>query len=538
VAFDVNCPAPGPSVNLKIEGMYLTQSTQTPSGGVPLVEGRDAYLRVFVTAGGANNIRPDVRVRIFRSGSSTPTLTQTIPGGEGITPTGVQEGNFSSSWNLLVSGADIQPNTRVLADVDPTNAISEPDETDNNFPTTGTPQPLNVQSVPAASITFVPIKQAGNGLTGTVNNPTQLVERARRMYPLQEIRTSTHELFTTSTTDVLEPFDDNKAWNTILGELDALRVFEGSGDTYFGMVKVSYGPGINGIGYVGVPTAMGSDDAGQVQRMVAHELGHTWGRWHSPCGNPGGLDPNHPYPYDGGVIGAFGLEVAAGNVKLPSQPDIMSYCPNEWISDYTYQNVLSFRSSSQSVVVTSGAAQSALLVWGHIVNGRPVVEPSFQVTTRPTMPTRPGPYTVQGLAADGSRLFAVSFDAAPTADARSDSRNFAFAVPLDAGRLAQLRGISLSGPGGQAAITAPVQAAQVNPGSLSDEMSARQGPQGVTLKWNSQSHPMIVVRDPDNGQVLSFARGGTATVATGKRQVDLEVSDGVRSQRVRLAISR
>jgi hypothetical protein len=49
---------------------------------------------------------------------------------------------------------------------------------------------------------------------------------------------------------------------------------------------------------------------------------------------------------------------------------------------------------------------------------------------------------------------------------------------------------------------------------------------------------MIMVRDPDNGEVLAFARGGTALVRTPKSELDLEVSDGVRSQRVRLAINR
>ena len=41
---------------------------------------------------------------------------------------------------------------------------------------------------------------------------------------------------------------------------------------------------------------------------------------------------------------------------------------------------------------------------------------------------------------------------------------------------------------------------------------------------------MIMVRDPDTGEVLSFARGGRAEVRTGKRNLDLLVSDGVRSR--------
>ena len=44
--------------------------------------------------------------------------------------------------------------------------------------------------------------------------------------------------------------------------------------------------------------------------------------------------------------------------------------------------------------------------------------------------------------------------------------------------------------------------------------------------------------DPDTGEVLSFARGGDARVWTTKGAVDLDVSDGVQSQRVRRAINR
>ena len=41
----------GGGANLRIETLYLVQSTQTRDGTVPLVAGKDAYLRVFVVAG-------------------------------------------------------------------------------------------------------------------------------------------------------------------------------------------------------------------------------------------------------------------------------------------------------------------------------------------------------------------------------------------------------------------------------------------------------------------------------------------------------
>ena len=60
----------------------------------------------------------------------------------------------------------------------------------------------------------------------------------------------------------------------------------------------------------------------------------------------------------------------------------------------------------------------------------------------------------------------------------------------------------------------------------------------MSLKWDAAQYPMIMIRDPDSGDVLSFGRGGNALVRTGKAVLDLDVSDGVRSHRVRLAISR
>jgi hypothetical protein len=46
-----------------------------------------------------------------------------------------------------------------------------------------------------------------------------------------------------------------------------------------------------------------------------------------------------------------------------------------------------------------------------------------------------------------------------------------------------------------------------------------------------------MVRDPDTGDVLSFARGGEVEVMTSKTRVDLLLSNGVRStpRRVRVA---
>jgi hypothetical protein len=224
-------------------------------------------------------------------------------------------------------------------------------------------------------------------------------------------------------------------------------------------------------------------------------------------------------------------------VKEPSLPDIMGYCDNPWISDYVYQRVMAFRRSNASAVASAALAQPCLLIWGRIVNGQAVLEPAFQVVTRPYLPKSRGPYSLEAKAADGARLFALSFDATPSADDPHGGRHFAFAVPLDPGAAGRVESLRLVGPNTVITATAPAQA-QVRTTTATDDISVRRDAGAVTVQWNRSAHPMLLVRDPDTGQILSFARGGSARVATGKSVVDLEVSDGVRSQRVRRAINR
>lgn len=67
---------------------------------------------------------------------------------------------------------------------------------------------------------------------------------------------------------------------------------------------------------------------------VAHELGHTMGRHHSPCGGAQGTDPK--YPYVDGASGVPGWRQSDGSFIFDSS-DVMGYCQPIWISDYTYK---------------------------------------------------------------------------------------------------------------------------------------------------------------------------------------------------------
>ncbi|HEX2249073.1 MAG TPA: hypothetical protein VHH32_01915 [Gemmatimonadales bacterium] len=530
VDFSVSCVSTTPPVNLRIERMYLTQSTQRLTGDVPLVQGRDGFLRVFVTASGSNAARPDVRVRLYQNGSLSRTFT--ITADRSSTPTSVQEETLGDSWNLNIPGSLITTRTSIVADVDPGNELTETNESDNSYPVSGSPQALQVQGVPHATIRFVPILQTSNGLQASVGDPGQLVELVRRMYPLNGLTTEVRSVF--SVAGPLQPSDQNGQWGQILSDVEALRVMEAPDRTYYGLVRLDYDNGIVGNGFVAAPSAIGTDNPGDARRILAHELGHTWGELHTPCGEPPGVDPQ--FPYRSGNIGVYGYDAGTRTLKLPSIPDVMGYCENPWVSDYVYERVMSYRRSNPLTPPASSLSQPCMLVWGRIVNGIAVLEPTFQIVARPHLPKTPGPYTLEARALDGTSLFSFSFNAIATGNDPDGSKHFAFAVPLDVRRASQLSSVRLSGPGAQMTALARSGAA---PTSVSpDEIILKRDPGGVSLTWNSYAHPMVIVRDPHTREVLSFARGGRARVWSQQTELELELSDGVRSQAIRRAISR
>lgn len=530
-------PPPSGALNLRVDGMYLTQSTQTYDGSVPLVQNRDGFLRVFVTANLPNAERPAVRIRFYRdfvlqSEQTVTATTLTVP----ATP---DESSLSYSWNLPVPGALIQPGFSIIAEVDIANGVAESNELDNAFPSTG-PRAMDVRAVPALNLTFVPVVQRGNNLRGnvTASNSSAFLDLARRMHPLNSYSAVVHAAYTTTIADTLQDDNSNTAWSRTLGEIDALRTVENSSRYYYGVAKVSYTSGVAGVAYVSGPSgsersALGWDHLPSGSAVVAHELGHNWGRNHAPCGDPQGLDGS--YPYADGRTGVYGLDVAAQTLKPPTTSDIMGYCDPKWIGDYSYRAVLDYLSPASPVVTSAAAgsaAQPCLLVWGYIRDREMILEPAFQVHTRPSLPRRPGPYSLSAAAEDGTSIFDLSFAPKEIADLPGGQKTFVFAVPISAARAGRLAMLRLRGQGREAVRRAQPAASGRVPDAAGPSLSVgarRLSNGGTGIQWDASAHPMVMVRDAGTGEVLSFARGGSVQLPASRREVDLVVSNGVTS---------
>jgi hypothetical protein len=335
-------------------------------------------------------------------------------------------------------------------------------------------------------------------------------------------------VYTTSTNAPLQSGNENQAWNDIVEEILALRTAGTTYKYYYGVVNPSYSSGVAGVGYIGAAAAIGWDKPPSRSSVAAHEWGHNWGRNHAPCGDAS--NPDAQYPYSGGEIGVIGYDFGTGTLKPADSHDIMGYCDEEWISDYTYRKILDFRSGEALLANGMGEAiQPALLVWGRIENGRAVLQPAFRITTRPSLPRRPGPYRLEGRGAGGAMVFGFDFTPFEVADDRQGAKHFAFAVPLRPERAARVTSLHLAGGGIQASVS------QISSEAAVVDVS-RTGAGRVALRWDAAKSPMIMVRDPVSGDILSFARGGAAEVETTRTDLSLTVSDQVGSRDLRVRV--
>lgn len=540
-------PPPPPSgLNLTIDGMHVQQVVQSYAGAVPLIAGRDGLLRVFVKASATNSAMPAVRVRLYNGATLASTITINAP--TAAVPQAVAEGTLGSSWNTTIPGALMQPGLRILADVDPTNVVTEGAEGDNSFPTTGTPLTMDVRSVSTFSLRFVPVLQSANGMQGgvTTGNANSYLSQLRALFPLGTIDADVRSAYTTAA-PALQSGDGNGAWGQILSEMNALRTADASTRYYYGVVKVGYSSGIAGLGYVPGRAAIGWDYLPSASEVMAHEVGHNFGRFHAPGCGAG--SPDGSYPHADGKIGVYGYDLSGNILRAPSTYyDLMGYCNTNWISDYTYTAILNYRASNPFVAAAGfaagGYARRGLLVWGRVQQGQVILEPAYEVDAPPALPTRPGPHRLQGFGPLGESLFDLSFDGERVADHPDPTaRHFAFVVPLDGMRGSSPARLRATVNGRQVERSAPVPPAArgaTAPNATSGAGAAlrveRLDARRLRVQWDSASARGVLVRHPRTGEILAFARGGEAVVFTSESSLDLTASDGVRSTRARVAV--
>src|SRR5262249_41538616 len=149
-----------------------------------------------------------------------------------------------------------------------------------------------------------------------------------------------------------------------------------------------------------------------------HELGHSYGRLHAEfCGAQGGA----PFPYAEGRISPsltgdnaiYGFDIVSRDIYGPDWKDMMTYCPFQWISDFTYEGLVdSYRSGGAALKIAGGAVTDRLLVVGPIdpTNMSVQLQPLFVVPNADELKERiPGPYDIVLRDAGGAELARYPF---------------------------------------------------------------------------------------------------------------------------------
>jgi hypothetical protein len=518
-------------VKLTVEALQITQAAQPSGGTAALVRGRDAMLRVFMIGDRTSFYTPQVRVKVYSGATLASTLTAAATAGE--LPTEIKPQILAQSWNVRIPANLVQPGMRVLVEADPEGAVPLAPGSVTVYPANGTPLAADVRAVPPFNLRLVPIHQELTATTGQVSaaNVNEFLAPLRAMFPVEQVSVDIRSVYTTTSVA-----STGNGWSTILREMAALQAADGSDRYYYGVANVTSG-GIAGIGYIGYPAAMGYDRLPGAAQTLAHELGHNFGRYHAPCGNPAGPDPSFPTP--GATLDVVGFDVAAGAIRADEHRDLMSYCAPEWITWYTYRAILDFRHTwDWPAPAQADAEEPVLLVWGSVRDGELVLEPAVELRGRPRMPSRPGAYRIEATDAAGATLYAFSFDGVEVGDGAPGERHFAFTVPQRVLQMDRLAGVRLIANGRRAEQTragGPVLpgARPVGPRFSVSGPAAGRGP---SVSWEAARHPLAVIRDGRTGEILSFARGGAARVRTDAPELEVLFSDGVRttSQRVRV----
>ena len=285
-------------------------------------------------------------------------------------------------------------------------------------------------------------------------------------------------------------------------------------------------PAVAGIGYVGGKTAMGWDK-GSNDLVAAHEWGHNWGRQHAPCGN-GRQVRITQYPYAGGAIGDVRIRCGRANAQA-----VQRSRPHGLLQQRVDQRLhlpgraeLPLRASRCPARVRRGHAALPAGVGAGRRTGSPCSSRPSRSSPGPASPARGR--AVPGRRPRRRRLPALRPGLRPRAGGRRSARQ----------RALRLRGAAAARSGGPAR-RAPPDGARPSGGDAPRRRAAaavghagRAHPRTiaggkVSLQWDAAAHPMLMVRDPATGQVLSFARGGQAELVTDRTDLDVQLSNGI-----------
>jgi uncharacterized repeat protein (TIGR01451 family) len=404
--------------DLTIAGIEITQGVQcfdTSKGlascannSLPVIAKKDTTARIYLKCtnlilASCSKSNVPVRLHIFANGVEyiANALGKATPGINQATHDGAEiyfNVNFSS--DVPVS---------FYAEVDPNNAISESNETNNRSPASGT-FTLNFRNRTTMNIVGQRLRYHPSGYAGAQYAGGAAVNGVAASWFSQVLPIRNNGI----SYSVASGYKD---WTTSLGGADGQHAliqslntqwilqnafswlfgtgsFTGARHVYGWAPSAGYSgghadmpvyPHAGGLGIVGIGSdAAGADtdNPGSGALIFGHELTHDHNILHTNTADScGSSDGNADFPYSSSSIQEFGFNPITGKIYDPANThDLMSYCPSGgskqgWISPFTWNKMFNNLSASALATAAAPAASYSSTLVINATIGNPALGP-------------------------------------------------------------------------------------------------------------------------------------------------------------------
>lgn len=350
-------PTSTPKPDFVADKLEITQAIQDLNNSVRLVRDKRTFVRFHVHANSGTWTDNALLVaKRLPNGPSTTLLPLNANYAIAIRPN-PDRGVLNHAFLFELPTGYKQGSVELTAYVNPLDFSGR----ENNYSNNSVKTTANFESVSSVNLVLyrVGYRASGTDYWPSTTHSTQLVDWLRRAYPLSNLNVWNRTYWAgnglPSCGSVNSALWSKKIWD-IISFWSGIPTYA----HYYGMVDDRGGfmrgcamdiPHYIASGPTGTGTWGWDTDGSYGDWYGGHELAHTYGRFHAEyCGAGGG----RAYPYVGGRISPsttgntaiYGFDIGNRAIYGPAWKDVMTYCSNQWLSDFTYEGLMSFFQSN------------------------------------------------------------------------------------------------------------------------------------------------------------------------------------------------